>query len=398
MPKSLSTLAGQVQASTTIAIDSMYKKMKSEGIDVIGFGAGEPDFNTPDNIKHAAIEAINNNFTRYTPSNGVESLRAAICRRLEEDCGVRYNPAQIVVSNGAKQSIYLALVAITNPGDEIILPAPYWVSYYELIKMAGGVPVVIETSEQTAWKITPDMLRKAITPKTKALILNSPSNPSGVVYSESELAGIAEECVRSDIYVVSDEIYYKLVYNGTKFKSFASLGEDVKRLTILINGVSKSYSMTGWRIGYTACDESIAKLIGNYQSHSSSAPNSIAQMAAQEALNGPQEGIETMRREFERRRDYFIERANAIDEISYIYPDGAFYIMMDISKLVGKTLYGHTIRNSDDFSSLFLDKGLVALVPCTGFGAPNHVRWSYATSMENIKTGLDRLEIFLRGV
>jgi len=398
MAKSLSVLAQQVQASTTIAIDTMYKKMKSEGIDVIGFGAGEPDFNTPDNIKQAAIEAINNNFTRYTPSSGTESLRAAVCRRLEEDCGVKYKPSQIVVSNGAKQSLYLSLAAITNPGDEIILPAPYWVSYYELIKMVGGVPVVIETNEQTAWKVTPDMLRGAVTSKTKALILNSPSNPSGVVYTEDELAKLADECVKSDIYVISDEIYYKLVYNGTKFRSFASFGEDIKKLTILINGVSKSYSMTGWRIGYSACDETIAKLIGNFQSHASSAPNSIAQMAAEAALTGPQEGIEVMRKELQKRRDYFIERAKAIESISCIYPDGAFYIMMDISQLIGKTLYGQTIRNADDFSGLFLDKGLVALVPCTGFGAPNHVRWSYATSMENIKTGLDRLEIFLKGV
>lgn len=397
MAKPLSKLTEQIQASTTIAIDTMYKKMKSEGIDVIGFGAGEPDFDTPDNIKEAAIKAIHNNFTKYTASSGIDSLRAAVCSRLKEDCGIEYKPSQVVISNGAKQCLYMALAAITNPGDEIILPAPYWVSYYELIKMVGGVPVIIDTTEETGWKITAGMLKSAVTSKTKAVIFNSPSNPSGVVYSEDELVSLADVCVEEDIYVISDEIYYKLVYGNLKFKSFAALSEAAKKLTILINGVSKSYAMTGWRIGYVVAEDNIAKLIGNFQSHASSAPNSIAQMAAAEALNGPQEGIEEMRKQFEARRDYFIERAKSIPEVSCIYPQGAFYVMMDISKLVGKSLYGKTIRNSDDFASLFLDKGLVALVPCTGFGAPNHVRWSYATSMENIKTGLDRLEIFLKG-
>lgn len=395
MPKPLSKLVSMVKASTTIAIDSMYKRMKAEGIDVVGFGAGEPDFNTPDNIKQAGIKAIEDNYTRYTPSSGIEALRQAVCDRLKADCGLVYTPSQIVVSNGAKQSLYLALKAITNPGDEIVLPAPYWVSYLEMIRMTGGTPVIVNTNKTTAWKMTAEMLKAEITPKTKALILNSPSNPSGVVYTEEELEAIARVVVEADIYVISDEIYYKLIYNGCKFRSFASFGEEVKQNTIVVNGVSKSYAMTGWRIGYTAANDDISKLIGNYQSHASSAPNSIAQIAATEALAGPQDNVVLMRKEFQARRDYFVERLRKIEQVGYIYPDGAFYLMMDISNLVGKVLYGSVIKDADDFSSLFLDKGLVATVPCTGFGAPNHVRWSYATSLENIKIGLDRLEKFL---
>ena len=288
MPKPLSNLASKVQASTTIAIDTMYKKMKADGIDVIGFGAGEPDFNTPENIKLEAIKAIENNFTHYTPSNGIEVLRNAICGRLKADCDVEYSPSQIVVSSGAKQSIYYALKAITNPGDEIILAAPFWVSYYELVQMVGGTPVVVKTDESTGWKMTAEMLESAITENTKALILNSPSNPSGVVYNEEELRAIAHVAIDADLYVLSDEIYYRLVYDDTEFKSFASLGDRVKQNTILINGVSKSYAMTGWRIGYSAANEEISKVIGNYQSHASSAPNSAAQMAALEALSGQQ--------------------------------------------------------------------------------------------------------------
>ncbi len=397
MSKPLSVLAQQVQASTTLAIDAQYKKMKSEGIDVIGFGTGEPDFFTPDNIKQAGINAINENFTYYTPASGIEDLRKAVCGRLKEDCGLEYKPNQVVISNGAKQSLYLALRAIINPGDEVLLPTPYWVSYYELIQMTGGVPVVIHTTAETGWKITPEMIDSAVTDRTKALIHNNPSNPSGVVYTPEETQHLADACVKNDIYVIADEIYYKLVYGDVKFKSFAACGDAIKDLTILINGVSKSYSMTGWRIGYAAAPERIAKLIGNLQSHASSAPNSIAQKAAVEALEGPQCGIESMRVEFEARRNYFMTRASEIPGVSCIYPDGAFYVMMDVSEFFGKDLFGQKINNADDFSALFLEKGLVAVVSCIGFGEPNYVRWSYATSLDNIKAGLNRLEMFLKG-
>ena len=393
--KELSQIAQAVQASTTLAIDAMFKQMKADGIDVIGFGAGEPDFNTPDNIKAAAVKAIEENKTRYTPAAGIMELRKAACHRLREDCGLDYQPTQIVAASGAKHSVYIALQVLVNPGDEVILPAPFWVSYYELIKMAGGVPVVVTATEAEDFKLTAEKLAAAITPKTKAMILNNPSNPTGMMYTKAELEAIAEVCVKNEIYVIADEIYYGLVYDGQKFTSFASLGDEVKDLTILVNGVSKSYAMTGWRIGYTASNDQIAKVMSNYLSHSTSAPSSVSQWAAVEALSGPQEGILAMRDEFEARRNYIVERMNQIEGVSCLKPEGAFYVMMNIEKLLGRTFGGIEITGSDSFAKAFLEQGLVAVVPCSGFGSPNFVRWSYATSMDNIKAGLDRLEKFL---
>lgn len=393
--KALSQIAQAVQASTTLAIDSMFKQMKAEGIDVIGFGAGEPDFNTPDNIKEAAVKAIEENKTRYTPAAGIMELRKAACQRLREDCGLDYTPTQIVAASGAKHSVYIALQVLVDPGDEVILPAPFWVSYYELIKMAGGIPVIVTATEAEDFKLTPEKLAAAITPKTKAMILNNPSNPTGMMYTKAELEAIADICVKNEIYVIADEIYYGLVYDDREFTSFASLGSAVKDLTILVNGVSKSYAMTGWRIGYTASNDQIAKVMSNYLSHSTSAPSSVSQWAAVEALSGPQDGILAMRDEFEARRNYIVERMNQIEGVSCLNPEGAFYVMMNIEKLIGRTFGEITIKDSDDFAKAFLEQGLVAVVPCSGFGAPNFVRWSYATSMDNIKAGLDRLEKFL---
>ena len=393
--KELSHIAQSVQASTTLAIDAMFKQMKADGIDVIGFGAGEPDFNTPDNIKAAAVKAIEDNKTRYTPAAGIMELRKAACNRLHEDCGLEYKPTQIVAASGAKHSVYIALQVLVNPGDEVILPAPFWVSYYELIKMAGGVPVIVNATEEENFKMTAEKFAAAITPKTKAMILNNPSNPTGMMYTRDELQAIADLCVKNEIYVIADEIYYGLVYDGREFTSFASLGDEVKDLTILVNGVSKSYAMTGWRIGYTASNEQIAKVMANYLSHSTSAPSSVSQWAAVEALEGPQDGILAMRDEFEARRNYIVERMNAIDGVSCLNPEGAFYVMMNIEGLIGRRFGEIEINNSDDFAKAFLEQGLVAVVPCSGFGAPNFVRWSYATSLENIKEGLDRLEKFL---
>lgn len=393
--KELSCVASAVQASTTMAIDSLAKQMKADGIDVIGFGAGEPDFNTPDHIKAAAEQAIQNNVTRYTPASGTLSLKKAICDRMLADCGVEYKPSQVVVSSGAKHCVYLALRTLVNPGDEIILPAPFWVSYLELIKMVGGEPVVVTTEESAQFKLTPEQLRASITPKTKAIILNNPSNPTGMMYSREELQALADVCVENDLYIIADEIYYCLVYDGLKFTSVSSLSEEVKARTILINGVSKAYAMTGWRIGYVMCDEAIAKVMSNFVSHSTGSPCAISQAASEAALSGPQELVETMRQAFESRRNYIVERMNAIEGVSCINPEGAFYVMMNIEKLLGKTLHGETINSSDDFSAAFLKHGLVATVPCSGFGAPNFVRWSYATSIENIKEGLNRLEAFL---
>lgn len=393
--KELSSRAMAVRASTTIAIDSMYKKMRAEGIDVIGFGAGEPDFDTPDFIKKAGIQAIESNMTRYTPAAGLESLRKAICTRLEEDCGVTYTPNQIVTASGAKHNVYIALLALLNPGDEVILPAPFWISYYEMIRMAGGTPVIVSTKEERDFKLSAADLAAVTTSKTKAIILNNPSNPTGMVYTKDELLEIANFCLQQDLYVIADEIYYKLIYDGLDFVSFASLGEEIKERTILINGVSKSYAMTGWRLGYAASNATIAKVMSNYLSHSTSATSTISQVAATEALIGPQDEIEIMRKEFERRRNYMVQRMNQIPGVSCRMPQGAFYVMMNLEKLVGKTIAGVSITDADTFGAAFLEKGLVATVPCTGFGAPNYIRWSYATSMENIKEGMDRLERFL---
>ncbi len=394
--KELSVIASQVQASTTMAVDSKFKEMKAAGIDVIGFGAGEPDFATPDNIKLAGIEAIITNQTKYTPASGSPALKKAVCNRLLKDTGVEYQPANIVVSSGAKHIVYVALRTVINPGDEVILPAPYWVSYKELIQMVGGVPVILHCQEADGFKMTPAQLKAACTPKTKALILNNPSNPTGMMYSKEELEALAQICQEEDLYVLADEIYYKLLYDGRTFTSFASLSEDAKARTIIINGVSKSYAMTGWRIGYGAAAAPIAKLMSTFLSHSTSSPSAISQYASIEALEGSQETIEVMRQAFEQRRNRMVERMNSIEGVSCIVPEGAFYVMMNIERLVGKTLYGTVIHDADDFSSLFLEKGLVAVVSCVGFDAPNFVRWSYATSMDNINGGLDRLEKFLQ--
>ena len=395
--KELSKIALAIQPSTTLAIDSMFKQMKAEGQDVVGFGAGEPDFPTPDYIKEAGIEAIRNNDTKYTPSVGTVEVRKAVCQRLKEDCGIEYQPAEIAVSNGAKTCVYASLRALVNPGDEVILPAPYWVSYIELIKMVGGVPVVIETREQDQFKVTAQELREAITPKTKCMILNNPSNPTGMMYSRKELEEIAKVCVEEDIYVISDEIYFQLVYDDEKFVSFASISPEAKERTLIINGVSKSYAMTGWRIGYVAANPQVAKIISNYVSHCAGSPCAISQKAALTAYTASQEMVETMRKAFERRRNYMVERMNQIEGVSCIRPHGAFYVMMNIEKLIGKEVHGTVIKDADDFGNLFLKYGKVAVVPGTGFGAPNFVRWSYATSRANIQEGLDRLERFLKG-
>lgn len=395
--KELAQIASAVQVSSTMAMDALAKQMKSDGIDVIGFGAGEPDFNTPDHIKAAAEKAIAGNVTRYTPASGTAALKEAVCKRMREDCGLDYKPSQVVVSSGAKHCVYIALRALVNPGDEVILPAPFWVSYLELIKMAGGVPVVVTAGESAGFKITAEQLATAVTPKTKALILNNPCNPTGMMYSKEELAAIARVCVEKDIYVISDEIYYGLVYDGGEFVSLASLGEEIKERAILVNGVSKSYAMTGWRIGYLLASEGIAKVMGNYLSHSTGSPSSVSQAAAVAALNGPQKCVETMRQAFEVRRDYIVERVNSIKGVSCLKPEGAFYIMMNVEKQLGRTIRGEAIHSSDDFAAALLRHGLVATVPGTGFGAPNFVRWSYAASMDNIKKGMDRLEAFLKG-
>ena len=381
-----------IAPSPTLAIDAKFKQMKADGLNVVGFGAGEPDFDTPNHIKQAAIDAIKAGKTKYTPASGTPALKQAICDKFARDNGLSYTPANIVVSNGAKHSLINVFGAILNPGDEVIIPAPFWVSYPEMVKYNDGVPVIIHTKEENKFKFSPEQFRAAITPKTKALVLNSPSNPTGMVYTEDELRAIADIAVENNIFVVSDEIYEHLIYGGKKHVSIASLGEKIKDLTIIINGVSKTYAMTGWRIGFTASSEKIAKLMSNVQSHTTSNPNSIAQEATIAALNGPKEELDAMIKEFDSRRQYMVERINAVEGVSCTAPDGAFYVMMNIEKLIGTTIKGKVINSADDFSEVFLAEQLVAVVSGVGFDAPNYVRWSYATSKENIKEGIDRLE------
>ncbi len=394
--KPISKIASRIQASTTLVIDSMFKDMKANGVDVVGFGAGEPDFPTPEHIKQAGIRAIETNKTKYTPASGLLDLKKAVCHRLLEDYQLDYRPEQIVVASGAKHVVYLTLMVLCDPGDEVVIAAPYWVSYSEMVQQAGAIPVIVTAGEEQAFKITAEQLEAAITPKTKVFMLNSPSNPTGMVYSREELEAIAAVCLRHNIYIIADDIYSNLVYDGLPYCSIASLGEDVKRHCIVINGVSKSYAMTGWRIGYSAAEPEIARAMSNYVSHSTSAPSTISQYAAIEALNGPQDEIAAMREAFQARRDHLVARMNEIDGVSCMKPQGAFYVMMNMKSFIGKTMYGQVIHDDNDFAKLFLEKGLVATVPCSAFAAPGFIRWSYATSMQEIDKGLDRLEAFIK--
>ena len=394
--KPISKIASRIQASTTLVIDSMFKDMKANGVDVVGFGAGEPDFPTPEHIKQAGIRAIETNKTKYTPASGLLDLKKAVCHRLLEDYQLDYRPEQIVVASGAKHAVYLTLMVLCDPGDEVVIAAPYWVSYSEMAQQAGAIPVIVTAGEEQAFKITAEQLEAAITPKTKVFMHNSPSNPTGMVYSREELEAIAAVCLRHNIYIIADDIYSNLVYDGLPYCSIASLGEDVKRHCIVINGVSKSYAMTGWRIGYSAAEPEIARAMSNYVSHSTSAPSTISQYAAIEALNGPQDEIAAMREAFQARRDHLVARMNEIDGVSCMKPQGAFYVMMNMKSFIGKTMYGQVIHDDNDFAKLFLEKGLVATVPCSAFAAPGFIRWSYATSMQEIDKGLDRLEAFIK--
>ncbi len=381
-----------IEPSITLEITAKAKAMRDSGIDVLSFGVGEPDFITPENIRKEAIDAINKGLTKYTPSSGIIELKKAICDKLKNDNNLDYNPSNIIVSNGAKHSIYNALLAILNPGDEVIIGVPYWVSYPELVKLADGVPVFINTKEENDFKYDINDLDNVKTSKTKAIILNSPNNPTGAVCKEEELKKIADWAVKNDIFIISDEIYEKLIYDGIKHISIAAFNEEVRNLTILINGMSKSYAMTGWRIGYTAAHEDIIKVMSNIQSQTTSNPNSIAQYASVEALRGNQDSVEYMKRNFEKRRIRMFNGINEIDGLSCRLPEGSFYIMVNFSELKGKTIQGIDIKNSVDFTNLLLEKANVAVVPGVAFGDDNYVRFSYAMSMENIEEGLKRIK------
>ncbi len=389
----VSQCISRIEPSITLAITAKAKAMKAEGIDVVGLSAGEPDFDTPDNIKQAAIKAINDGMTKYTPAVGTPALRKAIAEKFKNDNGLDYAVEQVIVNCGAKHSVFLAVMALVDPGDEVIIPTPYWVSYPEMTKAAGGTPKIVETTAASQYKLTASQLEQAITPKSKLLILNSPSNPSGMVYNRQELQALADVIKKSNIYVISDEIYEKILYDGAEHVSIASLDKDVFERTITINGASKCYSMTGWRIGYAAGPLDVIKGMGKLQSQETSNPTSISQAAAMEALQGPQDSVAMMVRAFDERRKYLVGRLNAIEGVSCIMPTGAFYAFPDFSAYHGRvTAEGKKIEGSVDLSGYLLEQSHVAVVPGAGFGSDANQRLSYATSMEMLEKALDRIE------
>ncbi|RAK22126.1 aspartate aminotransferase [Anoxybacillus vitaminiphilus] len=377
--------------STTLAITAKAKELKAAGYDVIGLGAGEPDFNTPQHIIDAAVKAMNEGHTKYTPSGGLAGLKAEIIKKFKEDQNLSYEPSEIIVCVGAKHALYTLFQVILDEGDEVIIPTPYWVSYPEQVKLAGGVPVYVEGLEENQFKITPEQLESVITERTKAVIINSPSNPTGMIYTQEELAALGEVCLKHDILIVSDEIYEKLVYGGHKHVSIAQLSPELKKQTIIINGVSKSHSMTGWRIGYAAGNKEIIRAMTDLASHSTSNPTSIAQYAAMAAYSGPQEPVEEMRKAFEERLNIIYEKLIQIPGFSCVKPQGAFYLFPNAREAATMAGY-HTV---DELVAALLEEAKVALVPGSGFGAPDNVRLSYATSLELLEKAIERIKQFI---
>ncbi len=392
----LSQRAINAAPSPTLAITAKANALKAEGKDIVGFGAGEPDFDTPANVKDAAVAALAAGQTKYTPSSGTVALKDAIIAKLRRDNDITYARGEVIVSCGAKHSLYNVMQAMLNPGDEVIIPAPYWVSYPEQVKLAGGVPVIVPTDERTGFLATAAEVEAKITPKTKLVIVNSPSNPTGAVYTPQALRDISDLCVGRGLYLLSDEIYEKNLYAGNTFVSPASFGPDAKRLTITVNGFSKAYSMTGWRLGYAAAEGDIVAAMSKIQDQSTSNPTSFAQAGGVEALNGPQDAVETMRRAFAERRDYIVPALNDIPGVHCLQPGGAFYVFPNVSALYGKnwTPEGdnpRTISGSDDLAEYLLQRAGVAVVPGSGFGADANIRLSYATSLPNIQKGIARI-------
>ena len=385
----ISHRAATLSPSLTLAIDSKAKQMKAEGQDVVGFGAGEPDFDTPKHIKDAAIQALNEGFTKYTPASGIPELRQAIADKFKRENGLTYKPSQVIVSCGGKHSCYNVILATCEQGDEVIIPAPYWLSYPEMVKLAGATPVIIPTSDQTEFKITPAQLRAAITPRTRLFVLNSPSNPTGTVYTPAEIKELGDICVEKGILIMSDEIYEHLLYDGAKHQSVAALSPKHFEHTIVVHGFAKAWSMTGWRLGFLAAPEPIAKAIDAIQSHSTSNPTSFAQKGAVAALTGPQDHLKTWLGEFNKRRTFAWSKLNSIPGISCVNAKGAFYLFPNIAK---------TGLKSSEFCARLLESEKVAAVPGIAFGADEYIRLSYATSMANIEKGLERIERFCRGL
>lgn len=392
----LSEKALCIKPSSTLSITEKAGVLRKEGKDIISFSVGEPDFDTPEHIKKAAIDAINEGFTKYTPAAGIMELRQAVAKKLKDDNGLDYDYTQIVISNGAKHSLVNALMAVLNPDDEVIIPAPFWLSYSEMVRIAGGKPVIVYTKAEENFELSSGILEAAYTAKTKAVIITTPSNPTGMVTTEKCLREIADFAVKKDIIVISDEIYEKLIYSADKKHiSIASFGKEIYDRTITVNGVSKSYAMTGWRIGYTASSKQVAKLMASMQSHMTSNPNSIAQKAALAAITGPQECVEQMRKQFEVRRDYIYDRVSKMPYLKTIKPEGAFYLFIDFSGIYEKKYKDTVIESAAQIGEMLLDEKLIAVVPCADFGMPDYIRLSYATSNEKIRTGMDRLEEFI---
>ncbi|MDQ7795077.1 MAG: pyridoxal phosphate-dependent aminotransferase [bacterium] len=388
-------LAQRVRAispSPTLAMDARAKELAKQGVDVVNFSVGEPDFDTPIHIREAAIAAIREGFTRYTPAGGIPELKQAVCARLARDQGLEYGPEEIVVSVGAKHSLYNAVMAVCDPGDEVLIPAPYWVTYPEQVKLAEAVPVIVPVGEDQGFRVTAAALAERVTPRTRALILNSPNNPSGAVYGREELEALGELVLAHDLWLISDEVYEKLVYDGRRHVSPATLDPALRARTVLVNAVSKTHAMTGWRIGYAACPRELARAMTELQGHVTSNPTSIAQRAALAALTGPDEPVEAMREEFQRRRDYMASRLASIPGFACGVPEGAFYVFANISRFLGRTRAGRELKDSADVAEFLLEKARVVTVPGAGFGSDLHLRFSYATARDRIEAGLNRVE------
>lgn len=393
----LSEVVKKIPPSETIAAAAKAKALRDSGVNVFEFTLGEPDFNTPQHICDAAVQAMQAGYTKYTPATGIPALKQAICKTYERDYGLTYDPAQVVVSNGAKHSIHNVLTAMCDPGDEVIIPAPYWVSYSALVGLTGATPVIVPTTRESGFCLQPEQFEAHITSRTRLLMLNNPCNPTGAAYPVKTLEALARVAVERNIPVLSDEIYEKLIYQGSEFRSFASFGDNVKDLTIIVSGVSKAYAMTGWRIGWSIAPLDITKGMSNLQSQETSNPCSISQHAAVAALNGPQECVAAMLAEFQKRRDYVMGRLSKMPGVNFAEPGGAFYAFFDISSYYGKPLgpTGVKVTNSAEFCSALLEHAHVATVMGSAFGAEGYVRLSFATDMATIEAGLDRLEAFL---
>ena len=394
----LSPAVQTLKPSATIAAAAKAKALKTQGINVYDFTLGEPDFNTPEHIQQAAIDAMRAGHTHYTPSGGLPELKKAICKAYVRDYGIEYKPEQVVVSNGAKHAIHNVLTALCGPGDEVIIPSPYWVSYSALVELTGATPVIVPTTEASGFVLQPEQLSAAITPRTKLLMLNNPCNPTGSTYPVDLLVKLGQIAIERDILVMSDEIYEKLIYGNAEFRCFATLDPRLPERTIIVSGVSKAYAMTGWRIGWTLAPVALSKVIDNLQSQQTSNPCSISQYAAIAGLEGPQEGIETMRLEFSKRRDYVLQRLRAIPQVTFAEPGGAFYAFFNVSAYFGRPLPGgKTVNDASEFCTALLEEAHVALVTGDAFEAPGYVRLSFATNLENLQAGLDRIQKFLLG-